>query len=315
MEKDESIDTAFSEKIISATGSHSHRGNRSIHQLLQDREHRGKQGRNTREGFTPRDKTNITQRFVPRNNGRVFDDYVHHRIFCGSISPDGQVFMAACQDRRIMFYDLKTEKKLKTVYAADNGWSILDTDFSPDQQWLLYSGWSRYASICNIWGEHQVHDHLEVGDDPDGNFCLFSVKFSPDSNEFVGGSNDRYVYVYDLNRKTLREKFRAHDDDINTVSFFEDSNNHLLLSAGDDALCKLWDRRIPKGKAAGIFVGHTAGVTHIDPKGDGRYFISNGKDHGIKLWDVRKMTSSTLTKKYSRTEDHDYRYVTRGVLG
>lgn len=34
-----------------------------------------------------------------------------------------------------------------------------------------------------------------------------------------------------------------------------------------------------------------AGITYIDPKGDGRYVISNGKDQSLKLWDLRMMTS------------------------
>lgn len=36
-------------------------------------------------------------------------------------------------------------------------------------------------------------------------------------------------------------------------------------------------------------MGHTDGMTHLDPKGDGRYLISNCKDQTIKLWDMRNM--------------------------
>ncbi|KAK3080870.1 L14B protein, partial [Teratosphaeriaceae sp. CCFEE 6253] len=42
-------------------------------------------------------------------------------------------------------------------------------------------------------------------------------------------------------------------------------------------------------RPAGMFLGHTEGVTYIDSKGDGRYVISNGKDQTCKLWDLRKM--------------------------
>lgn len=56
----------------------------------------------------------------------------------------------------------------------------------------------------------------------------------------------------------------------------------------------MWDRRclIASGKAAGIMTGHLEGITFIDSRGDGRYFISNSKDQSIKLWDVRKMSSN-----------------------
>lgn len=38
-------------------------------------------------------------------------------------------------------------------------------------------------------------------------------------------------------------------------------------------------------------MGHLEGVTFLDSRGDGRYFISNGKDQSIKLWDIRRMSS------------------------
>jgi WD repeat-containing protein 23 len=45
------------------------------------------------------------------------------------------------------------------------------------------------------------------------------------------------------------------------------------------------------GREAGVFLGHTEGLTYVDSKGDGRYVLSNGKDQTAKLWDLRKMMS------------------------
>ena len=55
----------------------------------------------------------------------------------------------------------------------------------------------------------------------------------------------------------------------------------------------MWDRRALDGanRPAGVLVGHTEGVTHLDARGDGRYVLSNAKDQTAKLWDVRRMTS------------------------
>lgn len=39
-------------------------------------------------------------------------------------------------------------------------------------------------------------------------------------------------------------------------------------------------------------MGHLEGITFVDSRNDGRYFISNGKDQTIKLWDIRKMSSN-----------------------
>lgn len=65
-------------------------------------------------------------------------------------------------------------------------------------------------------------------------------------------------------------------------------------------------------REAGVFMGHTEGLTYVDSKGDGRYVLSNGKDQTMKLWDLRKMMP---TEKASRldprtfTTGFDYRFM------
>lgn len=81
-------------------------------------------------------------------------------------------------------------------------------------------------------------------------------------------------------------------DDVNAVAFADTASPHLLLSGSDDTFVRVWDRRSLSGeRASGHLVGHTEGITFLAPKGDGRYVISNGKDQGCKLFDIRKMMS------------------------
>jgi WD repeat-containing protein 23 len=105
---------------------------------------------------------------------------------------------------------------------------------------LIYSSWSDYVHICNIHGDFEIHDALDFRPGTE-RFCLFSIKFSPDSNEILGGSSDRHLYIYDLNRKERIVRIEAHEDDINTVCFL-DSTGNLIISASDDQMVKVWDR-------------------------------------------------------------------------
>lgn len=57
------------------------------------------------------------------------------------------------------------------------------------------------------------------------------------------------------------------------------------------------------GREAGVFLGHTEGLTFVDSKGDGRYVLSNGKDQLMKLWDIRKMMT---TAKFDRIDPSRY---------
>jgi len=129
---------------------------------------------------------------------------------------------------------------------------------------------------------------------PDGNrFCLFSIQFSLNSNEIIGGSNDNHIYIYDLEKKVRTHRVRAHVNDVNTVAFADKASN-VFFSGSDDTLIKVWDRRLfgtgsPNGGCVGVLPGHLEGLTFIDSKMDGRYLISNGKDHCTKLWDIRIM--------------------------
>ena len=66
-------------------------------------------------------------------------------------------------------------------------------------------------------------------------------------------------------------------------------------------------------REAGVFMGHTEGLTYIDSKGDGRYVLSNGKDQTMKLWDLRKMMPTEKASKLDPnryTTSFDYRFMT-----
>ena len=60
----------------------------------------------------------------------------------------------------------------------------------------------------------------------------------------------------------------AHEDDVNTVCFADDSPN-IIFSGADDGLCKVWDRRMLGDNSTtpvGTLAGHTDGIAHIDTK-------------------------------------------------
>ncbi|KAL1456348.1 hypothetical protein WDU94_001085 [Cyamophila willieti] len=145
-----------------------------------------------------------------------------------------------------------------------------------------------------------------------GRFCVFSLTFSQDSSEILGGTNDGCLFVYDLDNKKGALKIKGHGDDVNSVCFADESSN-ILYSGGDDGLCKVWDRRTlneSSAKPVGVLAGHRDGITFIDPKGDSRHLISNSKDQTIKLWDVRMFSNKTAQRNTFRAvceQNWDYR--------
>lgn len=79
-------------------------------------------------------------------------------------------------------------------------------------------------------------------------------------------------------------------------------------------ISQVWDRRTlseTDPKPVGVLAGHQDGITYIEPRGDGRHFLSNSKDQTIKLWDVRSFSSEDgqeETRKAVGSNHWDYRW-------
>uniref|UniRef100_A0A6M2D8I8 Putative wd40 domain ovary overexpressed n=1 Tax=Rhipicephalus microplus TaxID=6941 RepID=A0A6M2D8I8_RHIMP len=215
----------------STSKPHSEQGT-SMASLLQGREC----GMPFRGIFTIGDKSRMSSRLLP--NLQAATVYYPSKTFCGTFARNGDIFMTACQDCVIRIYDTSQDdfKLLKSVSARDVGWSILDMAVSPDGYSFVYSSWSEYLHLCNVFGDHQVHEALPLCPE-DRRFCIFSMQFSSDGKDILGGANDSCLYVYDreVHHRSLR--IRAHDGDVNAVAF-ADKTSQILFSAGDDGLCK-----------------------------------------------------------------------------
>ncbi|XP_004698970.1 DDB1- and CUL4-associated factor 11 isoform X1 [Echinops telfairi] len=262
--------------------------------------------------FSLGEQSRVMSHFFPNYLG--FTDTYTQKVFCGIYSKDGQIFMSACQDQTIRLYDCRYGRfhKFKSIKARDVGWSILDVAFTPDGNHFLYSSWSDYIHICSIYGEGDTHTALDLRPD-DRSFAVFSIAVSSDGREVLGGANDGCLYVFDReqNRRTLQ--IESHEDDVNAVAF-ADISSQILFSGGDDAICKVWDRRTMREddpKPVGALAGHQDGITFIDSKGDARYLISNSKDQTIKLWDIRRFSSREgmeASRQAATQQNWDYRW-------
>ncbi|KAF3436361.1 hypothetical protein FNV43_RR23453 [Rhamnella rubrinervis] len=280
----------------------------------------GREGNYSGRGrFSSADCCHVLSRYLPVN-GPWLVDQMTSRAYVSQFSTDGSLFVAGFQGSHIRLYNVdKGWKVQKNILAKSLRWTVTDTSLSPDQRYLVYASMSPIINIVNVGSSEseslanitEFHDGLDFSSD-DGaySFGIFSVKFSTDGRELVAGSSDHSIYVYDLEANRLSLRIQAHRADVNTVCFADESG-HLIYSGSDDTFCKVWDRRCisSQEKPAGVLTGHLEGITFIDSRGDGRYFISNGKDQTIKLWDIRKMSSSASCYPRYREYEWDYRWM------
>ncbi|KAF2192465.1 WD40 repeat-like protein, partial [Zopfia rhizophila CBS 207.26] len=250
----------------------------------------------------------IRQDLIPRS---AADTIIHYnaRCYSGQFSDDGNFFFSCAQDFRVRMYDTSNPydwKYYKTVVYPYGQWTITDASLSPDNRFLAYS--SIRSIVClaptdpdnetdpNLLDFANIRTHNPRGFHT--YFGIWSIRFSGDGREIVAGSGDNSVYVYDIERRQSILRIPGHQEDVNAVCFADSQSPHILYSGSDDTTIKVWDRRsMGDGREAGVFLGHTEGLTYVDSKGDGRYVLSNAKDQTAKLWDLRMMTSKDKADK------------------
>ncbi|TKA74680.1 hypothetical protein B0A55_04702 [Friedmanniomyces simplex] len=271
-----------------------------------------------------------SQDLIPRSKADLIVN-LNARCYSGQFSDDGSFFFACGQDFKVRMYDTSNPydwKYYKTVHYYGGQWTITDASLSPDNKFLAYSSIRSQICLANTEQGDDSEPHLldfsNTGSGGHGgaggggwgrsrgHFGIWSLRFSGDGREIVAGTSDQSVYVYDLEARRSILRIPAHQDDVNAVCFGDKMSPHILYSGSDDTTVKVWDRRsLASMRPAGMFLGHTEGVTYIDSKGDGRYVISNGKDQTCKLWDLRRMVGTEEGEGINPqdfTTNFDYRF-------
>ncbi|KAM8985891.1 DDB1- and CUL4-associated factor 11 [Ara ararauna] len=280
-----------------------------VTRLLRQREW----GRCRNSSFSYGERSLLSSHFLP--NREAFADSYPQKAFCGLFSPDGSLFVSACQDHTLRFYWSREGSRLRpfrSCRARDVGWSVLDVAFSPDGAHCVYCSWAGAVHVYDIYGEGDTHTALDLRPE-ERRFAVFSVAVGPDGREVLGGGSDGCVYLYDreVQRRTLRVE--AHEDDVNAVAL-ADAGGQLLLSGGDDGVTRAWDRRClgqDRARPVGLLTGHRDGITFLHPRGDGRYVVSNSKDQTAKLWDLRRPAGPgglEATRRAVARQSWDYRW-------
>ncbi|KAH7078425.1 WD40-repeat-containing domain protein [Paraphoma chrysanthemicola] len=245
----------------------------------------------------------LKQDMIPES---VADTIIHYnaRCYSGQFSDDGNFFFSCAQDFRVRMYDTSNPydwKYYKSVLYPYGQWTITDASLSPDNRFLAYSSIRSVVCLASTDPDNEAEPNLldfaNIGTHNARGFHtyfgIWSIRFSGDGREIVAGTGDNSVYVYDIERRQSILRIPGHQADVNAVCFGDAQSPHILYSGSDDTTLKVWDRRsMGDGREAGVFLGHTEGLTYVDSKGDGRYVLSNGKDQTAKLWDLRKMIST-----------------------
>lgn len=92
------------------------------------------------------------------------------------------------------------------IEALNIRWTVTDMDVDKDEKFLIYSSISSEVHLVDLATLYTKHEKLSfkipgnrIMDDGWGNsISLFSIKFSGDSKEVLGGSRERQIIIFDM---------------------------------------------------------------------------------------------------------------------
>jgi pre-mRNA-processing factor 17 len=99
-------------------------------------------------------------------------------------------------------------------------------------------------------------------------------------------------------------KMYKHDKGVQCVEFFP-GTGHLLLTAGFDGKCKVWDVLTDRG-ARRSYSGHTKAVRAVQFNSTGSHFLSSGHDKAVQLWDTT--TGAAVQRFHLPETGYDVKY-------
>ncbi|CAD8182857.1 unnamed protein product [Paramecium octaurelia] len=137
----------------------------------------------------------------------------------------------------------------------------------------------RIFSMKSVLQESQVVMQLEKQNHHQGS--IYCIDWSRSGRLIGTGSNDKTVKLYNVEEDT-DFVLVGHRGLVRSVCF---SDENRLMSAGQDAVIKIWD--VETQKCIRNLEGHTQTIYCLQTAGDGSYQVSCGMDRTLRIWDQR----------------------------
>lgn len=217
-------------------------------------------------------------------------------IFGVSVSPDGTRAAAGCTDNTVRIVDTATGKEVTKMGAHEN-W-VLGTIFSVDGKRIVSVGKDRSAKLTDAaTGAFQENVNLLRGE-------LAAVARHPSKDIVVIGGDDRYAYVYLMDRPknmkiaddtTLIRKLDRQNGAIAALAWSPDGKRIAVAGAAPEV--NIYDA--DSGTKVAACTGHAAGIYTVAFSPDSATLATGGFDGTVRLYDA---ASGKLKKAFVPVE-------------
>lgn len=119
-----------------------------------------------------------------------------------------------------------------------------------------------------------------------------TICLNPEEKILASGSDDRKIFLWDLDKMEKINQFAGHNDNIGALAF--NPSGTVLSSGSEDGYIKLWD--IQQGKQITTLTGHNNDVNALSfnltgtllVSGSGNTFSLFGGESEVIYWDIQK---------------------------
>ena len=232
------------------------------------------------------DNLTIVYQFKTKKILQTFEDF----LMTVKFSFDGNHIIGLLPDNsNIKIWSIQSGQLLKTFnygYPHDQCLCISGfcVDVMSDFRYVVAGGTSNSWSLIKMQptNERPNNDYSLAFES--GMNYISAVMFTKDNTQFVTGSSDNTVKLWDIQPGKLVQLFNGHSDSVNCITISK--NDNYILSGSEDKRVIVWNRST--GIKFKTYEGHTEGVTDVAVSSDDSFVITASYDKTVKIFNFAK---------------------------
>ncbi|KIH63568.1 WD domain, G-beta repeat protein [Ancylostoma duodenale] len=166
-----------------------------------------------------------------------------------------------------------------SIQAHDS--AIRAMTWSHNEQWLVSAD---HEGFIKYWqpNMNNVHMYQAHKDEP-----VRGLSFAPTDIKLASASDDGTVRIWDFARCIEERAMRGHGSEVRCVAWHPSKGMIATGSRDSQQPVKLWDPRT--GDCLTTLQDHKSSVMAVDWNRNGNWLLTAGRDHLVKLYDIRCM--------------------------
>ncbi|KAJ2840363.1 WD repeat-containing protein 33 [Coemansia sp. 'formosensis'] len=221
-------------------------------------------------------ETSITTRYVQQAQNKI-----KAPVNVIKWTPDGRRLVTGSYTGELTLWN-GLSFNFDTIMQAHDS-AIRSMEWSHNAQWMISGD---QGGIIKYWQPNMNNVKMFVGH----KLGIHGLSFCPTDTKFASASDDQELKIWDFIRGQ-EQVLSGHTWEVRTVAWHPHLG--LVASGGKDNVLKTWDPR--SGKCLASVRRHNNSIMELQWNANGRWLLSAGSDHSVKLFDIRNLKEEIIS--------------------